>query len=168
MRNLHTWPLLTHILAGIGSCTCHSVLKCPKMFFRWEWTSDICIFGHTPKEFDQHPLGLIQTAKDHSIVFNCAKCHIRQPQIAFYGAEFTAQGMWPDPSKIQALQDFPTPNPQAKLQSFLGLINYLQSFIPGLSAKTTFLCGQLANWDWIPWYLTNKQFLVKPVTAFIA
>ena len=75
---------------------------------------------------------------------------IRQPQIAFYGAVFTAQGMWPDPSKIQALQDLSTPNSQAKLQSFLDLLNYLQPFIPGLSAKTIFLCEQLAEWDWNP------------------
>ena len=56
----------------------------------------------------------------------------------------------PDPSKIQALQDLPAPNLQTKLQSFLGLINYLQSFIPGLSAKTSFLLKQLSQLDWIP------------------
>ena len=58
--------------------------------------------------------------------------------------------MQPDPSKIQALQDLPTSDSQAKLQSFLGLINYLQPFIPGLSAKTLFLHEQLAKWDWNP------------------
>ena len=40
---------------------------------------------------------------------------IRQPQIAFYGAVVTAQGMWQDTTKIQALQDLPTPNSQVKL-----------------------------------------------------
>ena len=58
--------------------------------------------------------------------------------------------MWPDASKIQALQDLPTPDLQTKLQSFLGLINYLQPFIPGLSTKTVFLQEQLAEWDWNP------------------
>ena len=43
-----------------------------------------------------------------------------------------------------------TPDSQTKLQSFLGLINYLQPFIPGLSAKTTFLKEQLSQWDWNP------------------
>ena len=67
-----------------------------------------------------------------------------------YGAVFTGQGMQPDPSKIQALQDLPAPDSQTKLQSFLGLIHYLQPFIPGLSAKTTFLQEQLSQWDWNP------------------
>ena len=46
--------------------------------------------------------------------------------------------------------DLSTPDSKAKLQSFMGLINYLQLFIPGLFAKTTFLCEQLAKLDWNP------------------
>ena len=109
---------------------------------------DICVFGYTPKEHDWHLMHLMETTMEHSITFNSAKCQIRQPQIAFYGTVFTAQGMWLDPTKIQALQDLPTPNSQAELQSFIGLIKYLQPFIPSLSAKSMFLCGQLAQWDW--------------------
>ena len=92
----------------------------------------------------------MQSAKTHGIVFNSAKCHISQPQIAFYGAVFTGKGMWLDPTKIQALQDLPVPDLQTKLQSFLGLSNYLQPFIPGLSNKTIFLWQQLSQWDWNP------------------
>ena len=43
---------------------------------------------------------LMQTAKEHGIIFNSSKFQIRQPQIAFYGAVFTAQGMWPNPAKL--------------------------------------------------------------------
>ena len=68
--------------------------------------------------------------------------------------EFTAQGMQSDPTKIQ---DLPTPSDsQVKHQSFLGLINYLQPFIPSLSTKTMFLHEQLAKWDWNP--LTDATF----------
>ena len=76
---------------------------------------DICIFGHTTEEHDEHLLYLVETVKDYGIVFNSTKCHIRQPQIAFYGSVLTVQDMWPDPAKIQALQDLPTPDSQAKL-----------------------------------------------------
>ena len=92
---------------------------------------DICIYGHTPLEHDWHLLQLMQTAYEHSIAFNSTMCQIRQPQIVFYSAVFTAQGMQLDPIKIPTLQDLPTPNYQVKLQSFLGLINYLQPFMPG-------------------------------------
>ena len=106
---------------------------------------DIWVYIHTPEELEQHLLQLMQTAKEHSLVFNSVKCQIRQCQIALHSAAFTAQGRWQDPAKIQ---DLPTPNSQVKLQSFLGLINYLQLFIPHLSAKTKFLWEQLAKQDW--------------------
>ena len=118
---------------------------------------DTCMFGHTPEEHDEHLLCLMESAKTHGIVFNSTKCHIRQPQIAFYGAVFTGQGMWLDPSKIQAFYDLTAPDSQNKLQFSLGLINYLQPFISGLSAKTSFLQEQLSQWDWDP--LTDAAFL---------
>ena len=58
--------------------------------------------------------------------------------------------MKPDPIKIQALQDLPTPQTQKQLQSFLGLVNYLQPFLPDIAAKTTFLREQVSKWDWTP------------------
>ena len=87
---------------------------------------------------------------------NSSKCSICQPQMSFYGTILTAQGMKPDPAKVQALQDLPTtPNP-TQLQSCLGLVNYLKPFLPGLASKTTFLRKQLTNWDWNP--STNQSF----------
>ena len=44
-------------------------------------------------------------------------------------SNFSAKGMKPDPKKVQALQDLPVPQTQKDLQSFLGLINYLQPFL---------------------------------------
>ena len=58
--------------------------------------------------------------------------------------------MKPDPKKVQALQDLPIPQTQKELQSFPGLINYLQPFLLDLSHKTTFFREQVSNWDWRP------------------
>ena len=44
---------------------------------------DICVHGHSPKEYDWHLFMQMQIAKGHGIVFNSLKCWIRQPQIAF-------------------------------------------------------------------------------------
>ena len=85
-----------------------------------------------------------------SLTDTCHSLWRWQPQITFYGAVFTTKGMWPDPSKIQVLQDLPTTSSPVKLQSFLGVINYLQPFTPGLSEKTMFLCEQLTEWNWNP------------------
>ena len=112
--------------------------------------NDICVYGKTREEHDTNLLQLMKTASKNGLVFNSHKCSIRQPQITFYGAIFTSKGMKPDPTKIQALQDLPTPDNHKQLQSFLGLINYLQPFLPDLASKTTFLREQISSWDWNP------------------
>ena len=111
---------------------------------------DICVYGKTREEHDTNLLQLMKTASKNGLVFNSHKCSIRQPQITFYGAIFTSKGMKPDPTKIQALQDLPKPDNHKQLQSFLGLINYLQPFLPDLASKTTFLREQISSWDWNP------------------
>ena len=60
---------------------------------------DICVFGKDTAEHDNNLLQLMKTAQGHGLVFNSSKCAIRQSQISFYGAIFTAQGMKPDPCK---------------------------------------------------------------------
>ena len=112
--------------------------------------NDICVYGKTREEHDTNLLQLMKTASKNGLVFNRHKCSIRQPQITFYGAILTSKEMKPDPTKIQALQDLPTPDNHKQLQSFLGLINYLQPFLPHLASKTTFLREQISSWDWNP------------------
>ena len=89
----------------------------------------------------------MQTAALHDNVFNSSKCQIRQPQITFCGAVFTAKGMWADPLRIQTLQDLQPPESTTKLQSFLVFINCLQLFIPVLDNKMMFLQKQTAKWE---------------------
>ena len=40
---------------------------------------NICVFVCTPEGHDWHLLHLMETAMEHGIVFNSAKCQIRQP-----------------------------------------------------------------------------------------
>ena len=58
--------------------------------------------------------------------------------------------MKPKPIKVQALQDLSTPQNQKQLQLCLGLVNYLQPFLPDITTQTTFLCEQVSKWDWNP------------------
>ena len=111
---------------------------------------DICIYRKTQEQHDKHLLQLLKTALKNGLVFNSRKCHISKPQITFYGTIFSVQGMKPGPIKIHALQDLPTPQNEKQLQSFLGLVNYLQPFLPDIAAKTTFLGEQVSQWDWTP------------------
>ena len=112
--------------------------------------NDICVYDKDIAEHGHNLLQLMKTAQGQGLVFNRRMYAICQSQISFYGAIFTVQGMRLDPAKVQALQDLPAPRNPKQLQSFLGLINYLQPFLPSLASKTTFLRQQVTNWDWNP------------------
>ena len=99
---------------------------------------DICVFGMTQEQHDKHLLQLLKTALAKELVFNSRKYQISKPKITFFGTIFSAKGMKTDPMKIQALQDLPTLQIQKQLQKVLGLVNYLQPFLPHIAAKTTF------------------------------
>ena len=71
--------------------------------------NDICVHGKDTAEHDRNLLQLMKTATQQGIVFNSSKCAICQSQISIDDAIFTAQGMKPDPAKVQALQDLPAP-----------------------------------------------------------
>ena len=87
---------------------------------------DICVYGKDTTEHDRNLLQLMKTAEQQGLVLNSSKCVIHKSKMFFYGAVFTAQG-----TKQVPLQDLPAPKNAKQLQSFLGLINYLQPFLPG-------------------------------------
>ena len=80
--------------------------------------NDICVYGKTREEHNTNLLQLMKTTSKNGSVFYSHKCSIRQLQITFYDAFFTSKGMKPDPTKIQALQDLPTPDNHKPLSHF--------------------------------------------------
>ena len=66
--------------------------------------------------------------------------------INFFSCLYDADGVHPDPGKVDAVHALPVPANVTELQEFLGLVTYLSPFIPGLSTLTAPLC-ELLNKD---------------------
>ena len=79
---------------------------------------DIWEYGKDTTEHDNNLLKLMQTAQQQGLVFNSSKCSICQPQISFYSAIFTAQGMKPDPTKVKLCKTSPPPKTQNSSSHF--------------------------------------------------
>ena len=62
-------------------------------------------------------------------------------------------GVKPDPSRLSALSNFPTPTDQTSVRSFLGLCNQLAFFVPDFQHHTVALCqltGKGRTFLWLP------------------
>ena len=75
-------------------------------------------------------------AHKYNLVFNPQKTHIKAQAINFFSCLYDANGVHPDPGKVDAVHTLPAPTNVTELQEFLGLVTYLSPFIPGLSTLT--------------------------------
>ena len=64
---------------------------------------------------------------------------LKRERVTFFGAEYSTQGMHPDPKKVQGIMEMTAPTDKQQLQSFLGMVNYMGTFIPNLSHHTELL-----------------------------
>ena len=72
----------------------------------------------------------------YDLVFNSQKTHVKAQAINFFGCFYNANGVHPDPGKVNAVHALPAPTNVTELQEFLGLVTYQSPFIPGLSTLT--------------------------------
>ena len=66
-----------------------------------------------------------------------SKCKFAQEYFSYLGHVVSAAGVSIDPSKVQAIVDWPTPSSVKELRGFLGLTGYYHKFIHhfGILAK---------------------------------
>ena len=78
----------------------------------------------------------MRVAHKYDLVFNPQKTHVKAQAVNFFGCLYNANGVHPDPGKVNAVHALPAPTNITELQEFLGLVTYLSPFIPGLSTLT--------------------------------
>lgn len=77
---------------------------------------------------------LFQRLRDAKLKLKPSKCSIMQKSVAFLGYIVSEKGIATDPSKIQAVVDWPTPTNLRQCRAFIGLCQYYRRFVPNFSA----------------------------------
>ena len=98
--------------------------------------NDMVIFGVDHQDHDANLINLLNICQKEGLVLNSKKLELRREQVTFFGAEYSTQGMHPDPKKVQKITEMTVPMDKQQLQSFLGMVNYMGTFIPNLSHHT--------------------------------
>ena len=94
-----------------------------------EITDDITVHGCTKVEHDACLRNLMFVTHKYGLVFNPQKTHVKAPAVNFFGGLYDADGVHPDPDKVNAIHTLPAPTNITELQEFLGKVMYLSPFI---------------------------------------
>ena len=73
------------------------------------------------------------------LTLNANKCVFGADEIKFWGLIFSAEGVRPDPEKVEALDSLTTPQSKEELVSFLCMMQSNADFIPGFSKQAALL-----------------------------
>ena len=93
----------------------------------------------------------LNVCQKEGLVLNSKKLELQRERVTFFGAEYSAQGMYPDPKKVQGITEMTAPTDKQQLQSFLGMVNYMGTFIPNLSHHTEPLWAMLKKDNVFHW-----------------
>ena len=94
---------------------------------------DTFTFGTSEKDHDDHLLNVLETARKNNVRFNPDKFQFKVSEASFFGLKWTPEGLKPDENKVRSIVDMQPPNDVKELQSFLGMVNYLNRFSPILA-----------------------------------
>ena len=102
-------------------------------------TDDIMIHGASNDQHDMHLLQVLNKCREIGLKLNLDKYQFGEKQVQFYGNVISSEGVKPNPAKVDIILKMPSPKSKLELASFLGMCNYLSSYIPWLSDITTTL-----------------------------
>lgn len=116
-----------------------------------QFIDDLLVYGPTKEIHDQRLRAVLQRCQDINIKLNKNKCKICLTEIKYLGHKITNNGIYPDDSHLLAVKNMPTPKNKKDVERFLGLVTYINTFIPNLSEKTSILRDLLrkeVEWHW--------------------
>lgn len=125
------------------------------------YIDDILIAGKTVEDLDRIINQVIQRAKKVNAKFNPHKFQYKVPCVTYLGFKFTGEGRQIDEDRIRAIKELGNPKDKKDLQKFLGVVNYLRSFVPSLSEVTSPLRELLKKNVLFQWSQTHSDAVTK-------
>ena len=94
-------------------------------------------FQEDGRDHDKALKTVLRRARERGPRFNEDKLIVRAKEIPFFGHIIGSGGIRPDPVKTDAIRNMEPPRNEKELQSFLGMVNYLNRFSSRLASLTS-------------------------------
>lgn len=115
------------------------------------YMDDVAISAKTRQEHDRLLQIVFKRLHDNKFKLRINKCRFYAKEVHYLGFVISAEGIKPNPGKVECIKEYPRPKNRVEVQRFLGMMNYYQRFIQDFShiAKSlTKLTPMQAEYKW--------------------
>lgn len=88
------------------------------------YLDDIIIFRQSIEEHNKNLAIILQKLRELGLKIQPDKCEFLKPELEYLGHIVTAEGVKPNPRKIEAVKNFKQPTNPTEVKSFLELASY--------------------------------------------
>ena len=112
---------------------------------------DLLILSKDEESHDNALRNVLDWAQEKGVKLKKQKREIKIPAVVYIGDKITQDGIKPDDSKIKAILNLPSPQNKKNVEPLLGMVTYLNKFLPNMSTLTELLrviVKQEVHWHW--------------------
>ena len=118
---LLSFMVLLHWMGMIKFCSVH--------------IDDILVFSENVDDHIGHLHQVCSRLCEVGLKLHPQKCVLGCPEVPYLGYVISAEGILPNPAKILAVQEFPTPTNVRAVREFLSLASYYRRFVPDFAKE---------------------------------
>ena len=148
--------------AANAPATFHRLMENCLGFLNLTWCvvylDDIIVYGKDPEDLLLTLGGVFEKLRKAGLKLKPSKCNFFKEEIEFLGHVVSKEGIATNPSKVQAIQDWPIPKTVHDIKSFTGFVGYYRKFIPNfckIARPLNDLLDAKVNSKWA----NKKQFI---------
>ena len=127
--------MTTEVFAGLIGVICELYLD------------DLIIFGNSEEEYLERLDIIFKRCEEFNITLHPDKCEFGLSEVEYCGHLVNEHGTHFSRSKLDSILDFPEPNTQKQLKSFLGLANWFRDHVRDFSTKAQPLNAMIKKYN---------------------
>lgn len=115
------------------------------------YLDDCIVVGSNLETHNKNLIKVLDRFRQVNLKLNPLKCEFLRKEIIYLGHKITSNGIFPDPSKIDVLQNYPVPKCVDEIKRFVAFANYYRRFIQNfadIAHPLNALCKKNVTFNW--------------------